>query len=153
MAAADLRAQVVAEARSWKGTHVRRGGRQKGIEADCVGVAMLTGVALGVLTEPEWAALAKEGKYGLLPNPRHLEEALRSCMLPVARADALPGDVCRFELSPGSGGMHLGVLAWFENRLTIIHASGEQPTNVLEVTFSTIWTRLAVDFWRYPGLA
>jgi cell wall-associated NlpC family hydrolase len=146
---ADL---VIAEARRFIDTKVRHGGREHGVEVDCVGLVTLAGVNTGAMERPDIDSLMAGGNYGLLPNPKHLTEALQRYLLPVAKGEQRPADIVRFELAVGGGGMHLGILAQFQGRLTVIHADGKHR-KVVEVTYSGMWERLTLDFWRFPGLA
>ena len=140
---------MIAEARTWIDTPVRTGGRKKGVEIDCVGLIVKVGVNSKMMDEPDLAVLANGGNYGLLPNPKHMQEALERFLKPITKEKLLPGDVILFELSRGSGGMHLGILTFFDGRLAVIHADARRK-RVVEITYSGTFPRLTLSHWRYP---
>lgn len=146
----DLRAAVLAEARSWIDTPFRHQGAAKGAGVDCAMLTICVGRAVGVLdwTPERWAPFVA---YGRLPNPAKMREAMATFLVEIAEAERAPGDVAWFAWRSGLP-MHLAVMAEFEGRETMIHAT-QQIGRVVEHGYVPPWTRRIDSWWRYPGLA
>lgn len=153
------RADVVAEARSWKGVGIIHRGRTRKGGVDCLGLVIVTGVGSGAVDDPG-AALEPFEDYGRLPNPRRLVAGLDT-FLTRACDTAKPGDVLALHWGAAEMPMHLAILAEAEGRPSIIHAYPlVRPKRVLEVSYAGIWpNRLCHDqatgrplVWRFPKI-
>ena len=121
MTESELRAAIVAEALSWKGTPYRDSGCIKGVGCNCA--QLLFGVAVNAKAIPADS-----------PRPRHYsgqlhvhskEERLEQYFLsygavPIAEQDALPGDIVLYRLSAQSYGH--GAILIALSPATIVHA-------------------------------
>lgn len=141
---------VVTEARSYIGTKVRFKGRDHN-SIDCVGLALMVGIAAGGLVIPPEEMEALD-RYGWLPPSYKLVELIERYLRP---ADIQrPGDVGMFEFGARGLPMHLAVMAEFEGRTTMIHANPlVRPKRVTEHTYAGAWVARNPTFWRYPGIA
>ena len=119
------RNEVVAEARTWIGTHFHHQAHIKGVGVDCAGLVRGVAMNLGIL-QPNFESLprAKEFMaYARNPNGASLMEACRLYMTEIDKADMQPGDVVvmSFDKHP----QHLAILGDYRHGgLSIIHASG-----------------------------
>lgn len=151
----EPRVRVVEEARAWVGTAYGHQGRMQGSKVDCVGLIIAVGLATGVLeiTADQWRPYAG---YSRTPNPRRMGEAMAEFLIPLelaARPDALPpdGTVAWLQWREDLP-MHLGILATFEGRRTLIHAF-EHVGKCVEHGFAAEWPNRVASWWCYPGLA
>ncbi len=132
------REEIVAEARTWKGTPFVHQGRLKGRGVDCLGVVAMVGRALG-LTDYD------RTDYGRLPNPRRMRAELKAHLVEIPLAAAKPGDVVH--LSWGSDPMHLGILT----PEGILHAYSLVPA-VVEHPVDGAWRAKMRFAYRFPGV-
>lgn len=141
---------VISEARSWIGTPVFHRGRVKGAGVDCVGLVFAAGVNAGALIVEPGLLKAFDGSYGLLPNPVHLRAALDRWLVRVDGA-LEDGDVALMTLNT-TVAMHLGILARFQGRQTLIHANpNARPPRVTEATFAGAPRAGFVEAFRFKG--
>ena len=119
-----IRAQIVAEARSWLATPFHHQARVKGVGVDCAGVIIGTAARLGLCPD-----FIDERNYARTPDGR-MRELLRRHLLPVPREQRLAGDVINFAWYGEP--QHLGILT---ERNTVVHAYGtEVRGRVVETT-------------------
>jgi NlpC/P60 family putative phage cell wall peptidase len=149
---AQLRAAVVAEARSWIDTPYRHQASLKGVGCDCGGLIRGVGEAAGVLSiDP--LVWKRVGNYGRMPNPNRVRETLELFLTEIDAAAAGEGDIVwlawREELP-----MHLALLASGPNGPTLIHALADvgPQGRVVEHGFVAEWPGRADSWWRYPGV-
>ena len=136
-----IRADALAEARTWIGTPYRHQASCKGAGTDCLG--LIRGL---------WRALYGGGPVAIPPytpdwsEPSRDEVLMRTAtalLIRVERPD--PGDVLLFRMRDKGVAKHLGVLATSE---TFIHAySGH---GVVESSLSAPWRRRIVGTFRFP---
>lgn len=87
------RAAIVAEARTWMGTHYRHQARAKGVGVDCIGMIGMTALACGVSGAQEWREDRAMHSYGRQPDPIFLANACARFLDPVQVSAAGLGDV------------------------------------------------------------
>lgn len=109
---------------------------------DCVGLLIMVARKLGL---PH----TDDPHYRMRPQPGRLMESLRRSGL-VEVAEAKPGDVVAFDCSRRGVPYHVGILATFDGRPTVIHAIARG--RVEEVSFDGEWESKHVSSWAYPGL-
>ena len=139
--------EIVARARAWIGTPYRHQASCRGAGADCLG--LLRGVWREVMgPEPE-AAPSYTADWS---EPSRSEDMLAAAgrhLIPVARAEAQPGDVIVLRMREGGVAKHVGFLA--RSRLghaTLIHAySGH---GVVESPLTPAWSRRIAGVFRFP---
>jgi hypothetical protein len=121
---------------------------------DCFGLVLGVGIAAGVL-EPLGDAFEPWAAYGRVPRPDKMVAGLQAFMRPgPADGSWLPGDVAFVAWSDVDAPIHLGIMAEFQGRASMIHADGTpEVEKVVEVTWGGAWPRRCHGFWRYPGLA
>ena len=138
---------IVALARGWIGTPYRHQASCRGAGTDCLG--LLRGIwreTLGPEPEtvpsytPDWS------------EPSRSEELLGAAgrhLLPVAAADAMPGDVLVLRMKDGGVAKHVGFLARSPvGHPTLIHAySGH---GVVESPLTPAWARRIAGAFRFP---
>jgi NlpC/P60 family putative phage cell wall peptidase len=135
------RAQVVEQARTWIGTRWHHQGRVKGHGCDCAGLV------IGIAREL-WLAEVDYANYSRYPDGT----LLALCDLHMTRIDAgqsQPGDVLVFAW--GAEPQHLGIVASFEGRTTIIHAYAE-ARRVVENDLDEAWRLRIRGAYRLPGV-
>lgn len=144
--------EIVDEARSWVGTPFAHQHRTKGAFVDCVGLILGVGADLGLLSisAEDWAPYRN---YTRTPNPRKMFEAMNEFLefQDVPKESAAPdGSIAWFQWREGLP-MHLGIMATFGARRTVIHAL-EPVGKCVEHTFDTIWQSRVDSWWKYPGV-
>ena len=91
-----MRADIVAEARTWIGTRYRHQGRSKMLGVDCIGLVGGVALNVGVPNATDWAQNRVLHAYARTPDPAMM---LRACAMYFdRRAVALEGDVLLFAL-------------------------------------------------------
>lgn len=143
----SLRQSVVIEAREWVGTPFRHQCRLKHIACDCIGLIWGVGERVGVL-QTTLGAVAPYKNYGRQPNPNHMREGLRLFLRPTLSPKE--GDIVWLEWR-NSLPMHVGILATFEGRKTIIHSFRDTGCCV-EHGFTDEWRARVDSYWSYIGL-
>ena len=138
----DVRDAALAEAERWLGTPYRHQASVRGAGCDCLG--LVRGVWRAVVGPerravppytPDWAR--ERGEETLLDAA---SEVL------VETADAQPGDVLAFRLSPGAPVTHLGILA---GSRTLIHAYARR--SVVRTPLGPWWRRRHSHSFRFPA--
>jgi cell wall-associated NlpC family hydrolase len=137
-----MRSDLVAEARTWKGTPYVVRGRRKGYEADCI------------FFQEVFREVCGYGKvykgYSLMPKNREIEKVLDADLVCVAIADRNPikfrelleGRLALFTGSDPNEPQHIGMIAnhpKLPEARTLIHAYGRQNNGGV-VTENTICT-------------
>jgi NlpC/P60 family putative phage cell wall peptidase len=143
--------EIVQEARSWLETPYRHQGRLKHIAVDCVGLIVGVGQALGGLSiNPEdWSEFSR---YARTPNPTKMLEGMERFLVPLdlhAVEPAPDGCIAWLEWREDLP-MHLGLMATFEGRRTLIHAY-QGAGKCVEHGFEAPWPDRVSSWWRYPG--
>jgi NlpC/P60 family putative phage cell wall peptidase len=146
----ERRLAVIEEAKTWVGTPFRHQARVKGVGVDCAQLVIAVGESCGLLAVDP-AAWRRFAGYGRAPNPKRMEEALRSFMVPIPPSRARLGDVAWLEWRRELP-MHLAILSRHGERATLIHALSEVG-KACEHGFVAEWPERVVSWWRYPGLA
>lgn len=143
--------EIIAEARTWVGTPYIHQHCLKGIAVDCVGLINGVGRALEVMdwSEERWAPYRA---YGRTPNPSRMRRGMETFLEQVGHgfADVKPGLIVWLQWRD-SLPMHLGIVATFEDRLTVIHAYNG-VNKCVEHGFVDPWPDRVESVWKYPGL-
>jgi len=141
------REDVVAEARTWVGTKYSHQARIKGVGVDCIGVAIGTARALG-LVEPDFDIKG----YTMQPDGTMLAHCDKY-MTRVDRADMQPGDIVVIEFIGDP--QHFGMLVDYRHGgLGIVHASSKYR-KVIETRLLFGPGALSMKFvaaYRLPGI-
>lgn len=143
----ELRAAIVAEARTWLETPYRHQAYLKGVSCDCWGLVRGVGEALSIINVDH--RFARFRSYARLPNPKKMGEGLQTFLERIDGPDAGPGDVVWLAWRPEVP-MHLGILAEHNGTPTLIHAEGVVG-KVTELAISPALRELFHSFFRYPG--
>lgn len=138
------RAEIVAEARTWKGTPWQHQGRLKGVAADCVGVVVKTGEAVGLVS----AAWANRTDYGRHPQPLKMKAGLEQVFDRVPREDMKAGDILWLRI--GDNAQHLGILTADGTRPTLLHAVNYRAFEELPMELGAMTRVVAV--YRFRGI-
>ena len=140
-----MRAEIVAEALSWRGTPYRHQASLKGVGCDCLG--LVRGVwraLLGPEPEeappytPDWAEAA---------GAETLAEAAARNMTVVVPTDATAGDVLLFRWRASLPAKHAAILIGGDR---FIHA--QQGAAVATATLTPWWRRRIAGAFRFPGV-
>ena len=140
-----MRAEIVAEALSWRGTPYQHQASLKGVGCDCLG--LVRGVwraLLGPEPEeappytPDWAEAA---------GSETLAEAAARHMAAVTPAEAGAGDVLLFRWRAGLPAKHAAILIGGDR---FIHA--QQGAAVATATLTPWWRRRIAGAFRFPGV-
>jgi cell wall-associated NlpC family hydrolase len=134
------RAEIIAEARTWKGTQWSHQGRLKKIGVDCVGIVTETGKITGAMD-----AVTVTG-YGREPDPIKMRRALKLHLNPVPKTEMKPGDIPW--MRSGRHGQHLGI---YTERNTLIHAPIDGQ--VEETPLDDAWKARIIEVYRYRNLS
>lgn len=139
-------AAIVAAARGWIGTQYHHQAALKGVGCDCLGLVRgvwrevfgndATPFAVPVYT-PDW---------GDVSGVEDLLNGLSNHLLPIAVAEALPGDVLAFRMRPGRVAKHCAIMTETGD---FVHAW--EATPAVEVTLSDWWARRIVAVFRARG--
>lgn len=139
--------EVVRRARGWIGTPYEHQASCRGAGTDCLG--LLRGLWREMFgTEPE-VVPAYTPDWSEVGQTEDLMGAARRHLLPVARDEALPGDLLVLRMADRSVAKHVGVLAMSRHgHETIIHAySGH---GVVESPLTPTWSRRIAGVFRFP---
>jgi NlpC/P60 family putative phage cell wall peptidase len=138
------RAAIIAEAQSWIGTPYRHQASLKGVGCDCLG--LVRGVWRALYGgEPE-ATPAYSPDWAEAGGAEALAAAAARHLIPVAAADAAPGDVLLFRWRPHLPAKHAAILV-AENRLVHAH----DGCAVAQVHFASFWRRRLAFAFKFPG--
>ncbi len=151
MAGSDLRAQVVAEARSWLRTPFAHQAHTKGVATDCGGLIAGVAIALGLLPSDFWERdFAPHAGYPRTPGAGLVSALCQRFLRPVhTRPDH--GDVLllRFSAEP----QHLAIVTPYRHGgLAMIHAYS-RARSVVEHRLADVWRARIVAAFALPGVA
>jgi NlpC/P60 family putative phage cell wall peptidase len=136
------REQIVAAARSWRGTPYHHQASVRGVGCDCLG--LIRGVWRELLgPEPE-AMPAYTRDWGDATGSEPLLAAAKRNLEAIDTESAGPGDVVVFRMQAGVA-KHAGVLTDLEH---FIHAREE--LGVVEVALTRWWRRRLVAAFSFP---
>lgn len=138
------RADVVAAARGWLNTPFVHQGWTKGIACDCIGLIKGVGVELSLFDYDEHSDKARRyAAYSMLPNPRKMREGLAEFFVPIAKDEALPGDI--FYIAWAKEPQHVALMTDHG----LIH-SYSHVGKVVEHALDAEWERRICAAYRYP---
>ena len=145
----DLRADIVAEARTWIGTPFQHQARLKGVGVDCVGLLIGVGRALE-LVAPDFDIRG----YARSPDGKSLVGQAGHFMTRIEPHAMRAGDaiVIRWARDP----QHVGLLGdYVHGGLSLIHAYGEVDGGgrVIETHYAATFQHKFVAAFRLPGVA
>ncbi len=141
--------QIVYCARRWIGTPHHHQASKCGVGADCLG--LIRGVYRDLYAQepetppaytPDWAEVP--GLDGT--RTETMAEGARRHLVELDKAEAGPGDVLLFRMTPGAVAKHAAIKS-FEGRM--IHACSGRA--VAEVHMGTWWPRHLAFAFRFPG--
>lgn len=136
-----LRAQVIAEARSWIGTPFHHQACARGVGVDCGQLIIGVGQALGIC-EP-----MPIRNYGRLPNPNHMGRYISDRLIRIERHPRV-ADILWVSLRAGLP-MHLLIVS-DDVRNTVIHAY--DPAGRVVETITPFSPESIHSAWAYRGL-
>lgn len=139
----DLRARIVAEARTWIGTPWVHQHRAKGIGVDCAGlpIEICKGLNLSTFDLTD---------YDRLPDGVELKRLCDEQMTPIPIRDMQPADAVLIQFVGRP--QHLGILAdYLYGGLSLIHATNAIG-KVVEHRLSPEWRAKIVGAYRLPGV-
>lgn len=140
-------ARIVLAARGWIGTPYVHQASVKGAGTDCLG--LLRGVWREVLGQEPEAVPPYTADWSEAARREDLWAAALRCLLPVADAEAGPGQVLLFRMREGAVAKHLGIS-------TPAAAGGESFVHaytghgVVESPLSAPWARRIVARFAFP---
>jgi NlpC/P60 family putative phage cell wall peptidase len=138
-----IRADIVAEARSWVGTPYRHQASLKGVGCDCLG--LVRGVWRALLgAEPELPGAYGPGWAEAGGGERLLLAAQRHC---VARETIDAGDLLLFRWRADMPAKHIGIAT---SAAHFIHA--QDGACICEVALSPWWHRRLAGVFALPGV-
>lgn len=137
--------QIVAAARSWRGTPYAHQASLKGTGTDCLG--LVRGVWREVMgAEPEQAPAYSAGWAEAGTGEALAEAAARHLQyIPCTEFEA--GDVLLFRWRPHLPAKHAGIAS---SKVTMIHA--QEQAEVVEIALSPWWLRHLAFAFRFPGV-
>lgn len=136
-------ADVIAAARSWKGTPYHDQASLKGVGCDCLG--LLRGVWRDLIGPEPWTLPAYSRDWGEVGAREQLLEAgLRYCR-PERLDNLRPGAILLFRMRPGAPAKHAGILV---EPGAFVHA--RERVGVIEEAFTEAWRRRLVAAFRFP---
>lgn len=136
-------ADVIACARSWKGTPYHDQASVKGAGCDCLG--LLRGVWRELLGDEPWALPAYSRDWGEVGGRELLLDAGRRFCRPERPGDPRPGAILLFRMRAGAPAKHAGILV---APGAFVHA--RERLGVIEEAFSDPWRRRLVAAFRFP---
>lgn len=145
--------EVIAEARRWIGTPYHHQAAVLGVGCDCVGLIVGVGKAFGFMGDDFDDRFQQFKGYSRVPNPRIMRRWMDTFLEPAGIAQNQipePGFIAWFEWRDELP-MHLGIIASFDERATMIHSF--QPVGYCtEHTFDSNWRARVNSFWKYKGM-
>jgi NlpC/P60 family putative phage cell wall peptidase len=136
------RAEIIAEARSWKGTPYRHQGRLKGVAVDCAGLVNKSGETFGCVSATD----ANKTDYLSEPDPIKMKAALDKLYIRIPKTEMRPADIPWMRAR--SKAQHIGILS---ERNTLIHAV--QNYDVQELPIDNMVTSRIVAVYRFKGVS
>jgi NlpC/P60 family putative phage cell wall peptidase len=153
MSETDLRALIVAEARTWKGTpYQSQAYPRKGLGCDCA--TLIAGVAMSV------GLVAPDSPIDYYSPDRHLhrsdEEYRRRLaalgFIEIRPAVAQPGDVILFVMGERQPASHSAIVTESENRPNRMLHAYRTVGRVVENRIDPTWWARARFAFRFPGV-
>ena len=146
---ADLRALIVAEALSWRGTPYHHQQSTKGVGCDCLGLVR------GIWRALYGAEPARAPNYSRDWAESKGEETLRAAceafLRPVTAEETHAGDVLLFRMTPRAVAKHLGVLIAPGRMVHAFEGSGVIEQSVQEFITRRRHVRI-VSAYAFPGV-
>ncbi len=146
LTAEEKRKAIVAVAQSALGTRWRHQGRIIGHSLDCVGLIVVVGQKVGLLTPDQ-----DELHYRRVPDGRQLHQLICQYAVRKPWREHKPGDFVELRMDQGVMPCHLGILMEEEGELQIIHASVRRK-KVVKHVFDDDMRHTVVALFSYPGL-
>ena len=134
---------VVATAHSWLGTPYHDQASQRGVGCDCLGLAR--GVWRDVVGAESFPIPPYSRDWGEIGPREVLAEGARCMMAEVALADAVPGALVLFRMTPRAIAKHVGILTTPES---FIHSY--ERLGVIEEVLTPIWRRRIAFAFLFP---
>lgn len=148
---ADLRAEVVAEARTWLKTPFMHQQGLKGFGVDCLMLMRAIGENSQVMPRITRRQEERYWKYyGRRPQPVQMRKCLEEFLVEIPKGEAAVGDLMWSHWGNDMP-IHMAVISCFENRRTLIHAIW--LVDVAECTLTDVFTDRVTAYWRYPAIA
>lgn len=153
-------AAISAEARSWVGTPIGAGRREKGVAVDSWGLVRAVGEACELFdANPQlWASFAMAG------GDEDVARAwLDTFMVRLGRRKPREGDVCLLRVSHDGPATQMAILTSLQGRPYLVHAldmpgrvlaTGARRGGVVEHGFRPPWPQRVVKagWYRFPGI-
>lgn len=138
-----IRAQIVAESRTWLETPFKHQGRVKGAGVDCAGLIVGVCHALGLSS-------FDKHDYDAEPDGVMLRATCEREMTAIPVAGIQPGDVLLFAF--GGRPTHLAFVAdYVHGGLSIVHGYSVAG-KVIEQRMDSVWRRRIVAAYKLPGV-
>lgn len=136
------RAEIIEEARKWKGTPHRHQGRLKGLGCDCVGIVIGVGCIL----------LHKEDifpkTYGRNAEKYTIKEHFDKYLIPKRKEDIKPGDVILMKMLYNP--QHAGIVSTYSDKsMGLIHCY-DGVKKVVEHRLDSKWKSRIIKAYEYP---
>ncbi|MBI1239065.1 MAG: peptidase P60 [Alphaproteobacteria bacterium] len=139
------RAEIIAEARAWRGTPYRHQASVKGIGADCLG--LVRGVYRALYGEEPEPMPAYTEDWAEITGAETLADAAARHLVPIAIDEAQPGDVVLFRIVRGGPAKHAAILS---EPARIVHAYSGHA--VAESPLTPWWRRKIAYAFSFPAL-
>jgi NlpC/P60 family putative phage cell wall peptidase len=145
--------EIIAEARRWIGTPYHHQAAKRGVGCDCIGLIVGVGKTFGLMGEDFDERFKQFAGYSRVPNPRMMRRWMELFLEPadVARNKIPPPGFIAWIQWREELPMHLGIIADFEDRATMIH-SYKPVGYCAEHTFDANWRERVHSFWKFKGL-
>ncbi len=134
---------VLATARSWLGTPYHDQASLRGVGCDCLGLAR--GVWREVVGDEPFPIPPYSRDWGETGPREVLAEGARRMMVEVALADAVPGALILFRMTPRAIAKHVGILT---NADSFIHSY--ERLGVIEEVLTQTWRRRIAFAFLFP---
>ena len=134
---------VLATARSWLGTPYHDQASLRGVGCDCLGLAR--GVWREVVGAESFPIPPYSRDWGETGPREVLAEGARRMMVEVALADAVPGALILFHMTPRAIAKHVGILTGADS---FIHSY--ERLGVIEEVLTPIWRRRIAFVFLFP---
>ncbi len=140
------RAEIIAEARSWRGTPFRHQASVKGEGCDCLG--LIRGVWRGVIGREPQALPPYGADWSDLTGDDLLLAAMQRHLSELAISTARPGDVLLFRMATGAPARHCAIIS---SPHAILHAYWGHA--VVETRLVPWWQRRLCGAFAFPGIS
>lgn len=134
---------VISAVRSWLGTPYHDQASLRGVGCDCVGLAR--GVWREVVGDEPFPIPPYSRDWGETGTREVLAEGTRAVMPEIAPADAAPGALVLFRMSPRAIAKHVGILTGPDR---FIHAC--ERLGVVEEAMTPAWQRRIAFAFLFP---